>query len=159
MIKKHYYSWQDNEAMCTNIVKQMYKDDFMPDYILGITRGGNIPATIISNMLDIPCEAMKVSFRNDDKQEDHWLSKLVSTPAPTGMEKKILIVDDINDTGATLQGIHDIVVMEGMADNVKYITLFDKLSSNFGEVEITAKELDEVEEKQWVVFPYEEWWK
>ena len=40
-----------------------------------------------------------------------------------------------------------------------HITLFDKLSSNFGEVEITAKELDEVEEKQWVVFPYEEWWK
>ena len=35
-----------------------------PDYIVGITRGGNIPATIISNMLDIPCEAIKVSFRN-----------------------------------------------------------------------------------------------
>ena len=46
-----------------------------------------------------------------------------------------------------------------MAKNVKYITLFDKLSSDFGDVEITAKELDEVEEKQWIVFPYEEWWK
>ena len=24
VIKKHYYSWQDIEDMCTNIVKQMY---------------------------------------------------------------------------------------------------------------------------------------
>ena len=55
MIKKHYYSWQDIEAMCTNIVKQMYADNWRPDYIVGLTRGGNIPATIISNMLDIPC--------------------------------------------------------------------------------------------------------
>ena len=85
MTKKHYYSWQDIEAMCTNIVKKMYKDNFTPDYILGITRGGNIPATIISNMLDIPCEAMKISFRNDDKQENHWLSQKI-------MEQNILIV-------------------------------------------------------------------
>ena len=48
MIKKHYYSWQDIEAMCTNIVKQMYADNWRPDYIVGLTRGGNIPATIIS---------------------------------------------------------------------------------------------------------------
>ena len=40
-----------------------------------------------------------------------------------------------------------------MAKNVKYITLFDKLPCDFGDVEITAKELDEVEEKQWIVFP------
>ena len=64
MIKKHFYSWQDIETMCTNIVKQMYADNFKPDYIVGITRGGNIPATIISNMTGISCEALKVSLRD-----------------------------------------------------------------------------------------------
>ena len=72
--------------------------------------------------------------------------------------KRVVIIDDINDTGTTLKGIHEFVVSEDMAKNVKYITLFEKLSSGFGEVEITAKELDEVEEQQWIVFPYEEWW-
>ena len=98
MVKKHYYSWQDVEDMCVNIVKKMYSDNWKPDYIVGITRGGNIPATIISNMLDVPCEAMKVSFRNDSRQESHWLKNVAQ-------EQKILIVDDINDTGATFNYI------------------------------------------------------
>ena len=55
MIKKHYYSWIDVEKMCVSIVNQMYKDNWRPDYIVGITRGGNVPATIISNMTGIPC--------------------------------------------------------------------------------------------------------
>ena len=85
MIKKHYYSWQDIENMCSSIVLQMYNNNWRPDYIVGLTRGGNIPATIISNMLDIPCEAMKVSFRNDDRvDKNFWLSELVQ-------EKNILI--------------------------------------------------------------------
>ena len=50
MIKKHYYSWTDIERMCISIVNQMYADNWRPDYIIGITRGGNVPATILSNM-------------------------------------------------------------------------------------------------------------
>ena len=155
MIKKHYYSWQDIEAMCTNIVKKMYKDNFTPDYILGITRGGNIPATIISNMLDIPCEAMKISFRNDDKQEDHWLSKLVSTPAPTGMEKKILIVDDINDTGRTFKYIWNDWGLSQKNHKVKFATLTDNLGSKFEEVRYSVHEVNKTEEDVWLVYPWE----
>ena len=65
MIKKHYYSWQDVENACVNIALQMYKDNWRPDYIVGITRGGNVPATILSNMLGVRCEALKVSLRDD----------------------------------------------------------------------------------------------
>ena len=155
MIKKHYYSWQDIEAMCTNIVKQMYKDDFMPDYILGITRGGNIPATIISNMLDIPCEAMKISFRNDDKQEDHWLSKIVSDPSPTGFEKKILIVDDINDTGRTFNYIWNDWNLSQKNHKVKFATLTDNLGSKFEEVRYSVHEVNKAEEDVWLVYPWE----
>ena len=71
--------------------------------------------------------------------------------------KRIVIIDDINDTGTTLQGIHDVVIMEGMTDNVKYAVLLEKLSSNFAS-QICAVELDEEEENNWIVFPYEEWW-
>ena len=59
MVKKHYYTWKDVERSCVSIVNQMYTDQWRPDYIVGITRGGNIPATIISNMTGIPCEAIK----------------------------------------------------------------------------------------------------
>ena len=149
MIKKHYYSWQDIEAMCTNIVKQMYADNWRPDYIVGLTRGGNIPATIISNMLNIPCEAMKVSFRNDDRvDEDFWLSELVQ-------EKNILIVDDINDTGATFKWIKKDWMLEKILHKVKFATLTENIASDFGDVSYHVHEVNKAEEDVWLVYPWE----
>ena len=57
MIKKHYYNWADVERACLSIALQMYNDNWKPDYIVGITRGGNVPATILSNMLDVRCSS------------------------------------------------------------------------------------------------------
>ena len=123
MIKKHYYSWSDVEKMCVSIVNQMYKENWKPDYIVGITRGGNVPATIISNMTGIRCESFKVSLRDGEsgKTGDSmlWMSEDAygyddegSYNAEMGQfknnpeqERKILIVDDINDTGATFNWI------------------------------------------------------
>ena len=149
MIKKHYYSWQDVENMCTNIVKQMYADNWRPDYIVRLTRGGNIPATIISNMLDIPCEAMKVSFRNDDRvDKDFWLSELVQ-------EKNILIVDDINDTGATFKWIMKDWMLEKILHGVKFATLTENIASDFGYVSYHVHEVNKAEEDVWLVYPWE----
>ena len=149
MIKKHYYSWQDIEDMCTNIVKQMYADNWRPDYIVGLTRGGNIPATILSNMLDIPCEAMKVSFRNDDRvDENFWLSELA-------MEKNILIVDDINDTGATFEWIWNDWKLENILHKVQFATLTENLASTFGHVSYHVHEVNKTEEDVWLVYPWE----
>ena len=55
MINKHFYTWKDIEKCSMSIVNQMYKDNWTPDYIVGITRGGNVPATIISNITGIRC--------------------------------------------------------------------------------------------------------
>ena len=77
MIHKHYYNWYDIERMCIDIVNQMYKDNWRPDYIVGITRGGNIPATIISNITGIRCEALKVSLRDSKGQSESncWMAE------------------------------------------------------------------------------------
>ena len=113
MTNKHFYSWTDVENMCLSISNQMFKENWKPDYIVGITRGGNVPATILSNMLGIRCETLKVSLRmivTKAKVNYGWSKmrlvmnmtllllrkQMESTP-----KKNILIVDDINDTGAT----------------------------------------------------------
>ena len=36
-----------------DIVSQMYKDQWRPDYIVGITRGGLYPALIMSHQYDL----------------------------------------------------------------------------------------------------------
>ena len=66
MIKKKFYSWTDVEVMCQQIVTKLYETNWKPDYIVGITRGGNVPATILSNMTGIRCEAVKVALRDGE---------------------------------------------------------------------------------------------
>ena len=176
MIKKHYYSWQDVETMCVNIVNQMYKDGWYPDYIVGITRGGNVPATIISNMTGIRCEALKVSLRdngNGESETNCWMSEdaygYVSDDADkvTGgpLEKKILIVDDINDTGATFNWIKedwqgscvpkDPKWNKVWGNNVRFAVLTENLSSTFDGVKYYAHEVNKAEEDVWLVYPWE----
>ena len=49
--KKVYYSWQEIEDMTSDIAQQIAVDNdgFKPDYVVGLTRGGLIPATMLSH--------------------------------------------------------------------------------------------------------------
>ena len=180
MIKKHYYSWQDVEKMCVQIVAQMYADNWRPDYIVGLTRGGNIPATIISNMINVPCEALKVSLRDDSNgpESNLWMSEeafgyvpsdeqeIIKSRWDISRRKKILIVDDINDSGATFNWIkqdwqttclpNEETWKTVWHNNVKFATLTDNLSSKFnGTVDYTCHEINKAEEDVWLVYPWE----
>ena len=166
MIKKHYYSWADIERMCVSIVNQMYTDNWRPDYIVGLTRGGNVPATIISNMTGIRCEALKVSLRDDDSESESncWMAE-----DAFGYNKEpmnILIVDDINDTGATFNWImkdwqagclpNDDKWQNVWNNNVRFATLTDNLASEFTEhCAYTCHEINKADEDVWLVYPWE----
>ena len=180
MIKKHYYSWQDVEKMCVQIVTQMYKDNWRPDYIVGITKGGNVPATILCNMLGVRGEALKVSLRDDDQgpESNLWMSEDAFGYVPAeeqavyksrwdiSKRKNILVVDDINDTGATFNWIkedwqssclpgEDNAWDSVWANNVRFAVLTENLSSTFDGVRYSAHEVNKAEEDVWLVYPWE----
>jgi len=80
--------------------------------------------------------------------------------------KRILIVDDINDTGATFNWIvsdWESSAAPGKirwADNVRFAVVIDNEASKvihppqyFGEL------INKAEKDEWIVFPYENWWE
>jgi uncharacterized protein len=180
MTNKHYYNWQDVENSCINIALQMYKDNWRPDYIVGITRGGNVPATILSNMLNVRGEALKVSLRDatGESESNCWMASdafgYVDEEERTntksrwdiGKRKKILIVDDINDTGATFNWIkqdwpagclpNEESWKTVWHNNVRFATITDNLSSDFnGTVDYSVHEVNKAEQDVWLVYPWE----
>jgi hypoxanthine phosphoribosyltransferase len=161
-IDKKYYEYIHIHDMVANIVSQMYKDNWRPDYVVGLTRGGLIPAVVMSNLYHIPMETLKVSLRDSDTESESnlWMSE----DAYNG--KNILILDDINDTGATLDWIindwqgschpSDAHWSNVWGNNVRFAVLIDNLSSNFSRtVDYSAKEINKAEKDVWIVYPWE----
>ena len=165
-MKKVYYTWQDVENQTQEILRQLQRDAWMPDYVVGLTRGGLVPATLISQYLECPMECLKVSLRDDNSQPESnlWMSE------DAFEQKRILIVDDINDSGATLNWIQEDWQSSNLPDNPKWqeiwgntvrvATLVDNESSASElTVSYSAVGLNKAEEDVWICFPWEEFWK
>jgi hypoxanthine phosphoribosyltransferase len=153
---KHLHTWVHK------IIRDMAQDNWRPDYVVGLTRGGLIPAVVMSNVYHIPMETLKVSLRdsNTESESNFWMSE----DAYNG--KNILILDDINDTGATLDWIindwqsschpSDAHWSNVWGNNVRFAVLIDNLSSNFSRtVDYSAKEINKAEKDVWIVYPWE----
>ena len=73
-MKKQLVSWTDVEHQVQEILRQMQRDFWIPDYVVGITRGGLTPANLISQYLDVPMHTIKVSLRNhQDCESNAWM--------------------------------------------------------------------------------------
>ena len=177
-MKKIYYSWQEIEAQTQEILRQLQRDAWRPDYVVGLTRGGLVPATLISQYLEVPMECLKVSLRDSEHgpESNLWMAEdafgyVMHDPMCSGNgRKKILIVDDINDSGATLNWIkndwpsgclpNDERWEEVWGNNVRVATLVDNEASKSElKISYSAVDLNKAEEDVWIVFPWEDWWR
>ena len=181
-MKKVYVSWNDVQRQVQELVRQMWLDRWTPDYVIGITRGGLVPANLISQYLDCKMETLQVRLRDgaeDECESNLWMSEdafgyqfheqydLKSDPI---LRKNILIVDDINDSGATLNWIKQDWQSSCLpahpawndvwGNNVRIATLYDNESSECVlDVNYAAETINKHNDPQWIVFPWEEWWR
>jgi hypoxanthine phosphoribosyltransferase len=111
-------------------------------------------------------ECLKVSLRDDNSQPESnlWMSE------DAFEQKRILIVDDINDSGATLNWIKEDWQSNNLPDNPKWTEIWgdtvrvavlvdNEASASELNVSYSAVDLNKAEEDVWIVFPWEDWWK
>lgn len=184
---------QELNSLISKLCRDIVISGWRPDYIVGLTRGGLIPAVMISHYLGVPMHTLNVSLRDGSGGESNlWMSEDALGPnsrerfvedendvagilsaasdlLESGTFKEILIVDDINDSGATFNWLmedwksncfpNDDSWDEVWNNNVKFAVLVDNQASKCNvKMDYSGMEINKAENDVWVDFPWEEWW-
>lgn len=142
-------SWEHIEEIVDELADKIKASGFQPDYIIGITMGGLIPLYFLAKKLDID-KVLTVSATSYEKDKQKEL-KITYLPEIDLRGKKVLLVDDIVDTGNTIKGVSEAVIGKynpGELKTAAFVVNKDrcKLLPDFYAFE---------EPGEWVVFPWE----
>ena len=141
-------TWNQVYDMLLKLTEKIRKDGFKPDIIVGVSRGGWPPARFLSDLLDNPNLAnVKAEFYLGvaETKGEPTLTQPVSTDV---VGKRVLVVDEIADTGKSLKLIKEHLTERG-AEEIKIVTIYYKPWS------IIKPDYYEKETSRWVVFPWE----
>jgi len=141
-------SWDQIYEMCLDLASTIRASGFKPDIIIGIARGGWIPARLLSDLLDNPNVAnIKVEFYVDiQKTRDE---PVITQDVQVSVEgKRVLVVDDVADTGKSLTLVKK-HLMELGASDVKIACLYYKPWS------ILKPDFYVRKTEAWIIFPHE----
>ena len=179
MARLAYMSFKKLLAHTHDVCRQINIDNWRPDYIVGITRGGLTPAKLISHYYNLPMYTLDIRLRQDLSgigTESNVRMAREAWGGPIGGRDRllhkdvtnILIVDDINDSGATFLHLQNDwqnnCIPEDerwnyvWGNNVRFAVIVENTSSEFKGVTYYSKEINKLEEDVWIVFPWEEWW-
>lgn len=141
-------TWSDYGVGVRQLAQQIAEDGFQPDIILGIARGGLIPAGSLGYALSIKnTYLINVEYYTD---VDERLDVPVILPPYLEMVdldgKNILVVDDVADTGHTLQKVYEYV--SGQVDSTRAAVIYEK-SRSVIKCEYVWRRTD-----KWINFPW-----
>ena len=144
-------SWQDIERWTKDVALKVKASDYRPDVIVGLARGGLVPARLLSDYLLIKdLYAVKT---------EHWgitatpdgRARLTQTLGADVKGRKVLLVDDITDTGQSLRLAYEHVSSLG-PEEVRTATMLHISHSKF--VPDYYSVLVPAEQWTWFIFPW-----
>ena len=122
-----------------------------PTYIVGIGRGGLVPAVYLSHATGLPMLSCDWSSQVTDFAGD----VVVRLAGHTQRGERLLFVDDINDSGLTIGALRTALTAAGaVPGSVRVATLIDNRVSA-QRVDYHARAIDRTVTKDWYVFPWE----
>ncbi len=143
-----FLSWEHVNTLSRIVAKSVRTFGFQPDFIIGLARGGFVPSRNLADFLGVKdLISLKVGHwgvaSNTGKAELKYPIKIDLTG------KKVLIVDDITDTGDSMILAKDYVQTLGPAE-IKTATLMHITHSKF----VPDFYAEEVKEWTWFIFPW-----
>ena len=143
-----HLTWNDIQRLSENVAEQIRKANYRPDMIVAISRGGFPPARILCDQLDIMnLTSLKIEYYTGVRETKS--KPVIVYPLNADVkDKKVLISDDVADTGHSLVAAKGHILEKGASD-VKIAALHYKPWSVI-KPDFYAETVD-----AWIVYPWE----
>ena len=142
------FSWEDAEKANASLTEKINSSGFTPDIIIAISRGGLVPSRLLSDSLNVPVlYTIRISFYSSvgTRMEKPEVTQPLSVDI-TG--KKLLIVDDISDSGRSLELAEQYLTPLNPAE-IRTATIHYKPGSIF------KPDFFIFTTKAWIIYPWE----
>ena len=116
--------------------------------IVGLSRGGLTPGVMLSHWFKKPFKSVASALRDFPEWEEYL-------PRPT--DKRVLIVDDICDSGETFHRMANHIIKKANGVDVRFASLWWNNECDF-EPKYYVREIAKDSTNTWVHFPWEQWW-
>ena len=141
-------SWEQIADLSKKLAATIKSSGFEPDYLVGITVGGLIPLGLLAEELDIR-NILTVSASSYEGKEQRELEvKYLPNIDLTG--KKILLIDEVSETGQTLQHIAGLLKEKYQPNELRTATLVVNMKESKFHPDFYSLEANE-----WMIFPWE----
>jgi uncharacterized protein len=133
------------------LARALEQSDWQPDHIVGIGRGGLVPGAYLSHRTGISLLSVDHSS-GVPGFADELLDKLAGQ---TRDGTRILLIDDINDSGKTIQFIRGAILAHGGDEAHFRVAVLIDNSRSVAKVDYRSRTIDRAVDKSWFVFPWE----
>lgn len=142
-------SWEQIEKALEELGDKIKSSGFKPDYIIGIAAGGLIPLYFLSKRLDMDnILTISVSSYEKGKRKETVITYL---PEVDLKNKKILLVDEISETGESLNKSKKAIFEKYKTDEIKTAAMV----VNKDKCKVEPDYWIVAELGEWIVFPWE----
>ncbi len=142
-------SWNQVYILLLKIAEAVKKSKYEPDIIVGVSRGGWIPARIMVDLLEKPKLANVATEYYLGVAETKQEPSITQPISISVKDKKVLVVDDVADTGESLKLVNAHLKEQG-ASEIRIATIYYKQWS------ATVPQYYAKETCQWIIFPWEQ---
>ncbi|WP_336249311.1 phosphoribosyltransferase [Stomatohabitans albus] len=146
--EREVLSWEGYGDAVEDLAQMVAKDGFIPDVILSVARGGMPLGACLGYRLGIK-EVSVVNVEFYTGVEERLPEPVLLPPTPpkeTLAGKRVLIADDVADTGGTMGSVLD--YLDTVAADVRVAVLYQKPHSTI-DCEYVWRQTDE-----WIIFPW-----
>ena len=151
------YSWADVDRLTRCLATSLKAADLRFDAIVGVLRGGAIPAVHLSHLMEVRSFGVvhfQTTLTDQSGSERIDPVQLFSPEKKLISGKRVLLIDDVVNTGVTLKAAREVLSDLGAISVYSAVLVWDRLSPEGGQLGTVQCDqwVDEV--TAWVEFPW-----